>query len=417
MTTRTGVKFFLGFAISVLSIGARAIVVISGPEANIADLQPPTATPADQEFGFSTAVSNTAAVVTAPNQTGLSVSDFANVFSRDGTGTFSLLDSIPQPDGEPIGTKSSLFFVGNAIAIDGDTLAIGSPKAAIWPNLYQGEVDIYSRSDSGWFLSDILFDSGGLGGQLFGCALALSGNTLVVGACGYDGRGGRADVYVKSGDHWDVQALLTSTDHVSDQHFAYTAAIDGDTVVLGAPAAKNSAGKITGAAYVYERSGTTWSSGVRLDITGEDNDDFGGSVAVSGNTIVVGAPGKTVGTTASAGTAYLYKRSGSTWPPTAELVSPTAGAAGAFGSSVAIVGKRIVIGEMQASSAHVFTEAGTTWSREASLYGTINSDFGASVSMSTSSPEFVVGAPFEDTGHAYIFESDRIFSDGFQPVP
>jgi len=380
-------------------------------------LQPPASLPTNQEFGFSTAASNTAVVVTAPNQNGSFVSDIANVFSRDGTDTFSNVASIPQPDGQPQGSLSSKFITGNAVAIDGDILAIGGPAATIWPNTYQGEVDIYSRGDSGWYLSDILFDSGGLGDQLFGCALALSGNTLIVGACNYDFLGGRAYVYAKSGDHWDVQALLTSTDHVSGQFFAYTAAIDGDTVVLGAPAATNLAGKVTGAAYVYVRSGTTWSDGVRLDITGEDKDYFGGSVAASGNTIVVGAPGKTVGTTASAGTTYLYKRSGSTWTPTAELVSPTAGTAGAFGSSVAIVGKRLVVGEMQASAAHVFSEAGATWSREASLYGTINSDFGASVSMSTSSPEFVVGAPFEDTGHAYVFESDRIFSDGFESVP
>lgn len=392
-----------------------AALVISGPELKVADLQPPTPLPAGQEFGFSTAISNTDVVITAPKETDSYGMGVANVFSRDGTGMFSGAATIPQPYGRPSGSSSSEFFTANAVAIDDDTIAVGGPLAPIWPNPYQGEVDIYSRDDSGWYLSDILFDSGDINGQLFGCALAMSGNTLVVSACNYDFSGGRAYVYVKSNGHWDVQALLTSTDHVSGQYFAYTAAIDGNTVVLGAPIANNSAGKTTGAAYVFVRSGAVWSDGIRLDIAGEDEDFFGASVSVSGKTVVVGAPGKSVDATANAGAAYVYQRSGAAWTLQTELVSPTAGESGAFGSSVAVAGNRLVIGEMQASAAHVFTGTGTGWLREASIYGTTNTNFGASVSMSTSSFEYVVSAPFEDAGHAYVFEGDNIFSNGYDP--
>ena len=114
-------------------------------------------------------------------------------------------------------------------------------------------------------------------------------------------------------------------------------AISGSTAVVGAPG-KNSN---TGAAYVFTRSGSTWSQ--RAELTAADGaagDQFGGSVALYGSTAVVGAPGKN----SNAGVAYVFTGSGGTWSQRSELFASDAMAYEEFGSSVAVSGSTAVVG-------------------------------------------------------------------------
>jgi putative Ig domain-containing protein/FG-GAP repeat protein len=283
-------------------------------------------------------------------------------------------------------------------------------------------------------------------GDGFG-VVAVSGDTVVVGAPGKDGRFGAAYVFVRSGSSWSQQAELTGF-RGSPGLFGRSVAVSGDTIVVGAPREDYpGVAQATGAAYVFVRSGSTWSEPAQLTASNRDADDvFGASVAVSGDTVVVGAPGEASKATgvndwlqqddnsmSSAGAAYVFVRSGG-WSQQAYLKASNTNAGDLFGWSVAASGDTVVVGApYEASSAtgvngnqadnslagagasYVFVRSGDTWSQQAYLKasntGTGPSQFGAS--MAVSGDTIVVGAPGKDlispsdptqkAGAAYVF--------------
>jgi hypothetical protein len=134
----------------------------------------------------------------------------------------------------------------------------------------------------------------------FGRAVAISGDTAVVGAC-FDRVGthysqGSAYVFVRSGTTWVQQAHLTASDGAGDDWFGFTVAISGDTIVVGAPADDVGTDAQQGSAYVFVRSGTTWAQQAKLTASdGAAGDTLGSSVAIFGDTVVAGADSDTVG--------------------------------------------------------------------------------------------------------------------------
>jgi len=264
----------------------------------------------------------------------------------------------------------------------------------------------------------------------FGQLVALSGDTLVVAGNG-------VYVFVREGSLWEQQAHLTGLQFIS------SVAISGDTLVIGDVGDdNNSATNIdTGAAYVFVRSGTTWT---RQAILRKSNpvpfEEFGQTIAVSGDTIVVAVPLETHSTVPlphdpfdpnppvsgpglNAGTAYVFTRSGTNWSQQAFLRSDHIVFRGQFGSSVAMAGDTIVVGERNGQSpilingvpsfalgpAHVFVRNGTDWSHQATLlsgspgfgleegggFALGIDDFGASIAISDDT--IVVGSPREDS--------------------
>src|SRR5215468_5026307 len=158
--------------------------------------------------------------------------------------------------------------------------------------------------------------SDGVVGNLFGFSVALSedASTVVVGADQelVQGAAGKAYVYVRSGSTWSEQAKLTPSDGAGGDHFGFLLAISGNTVVVGAPGHAAGAGQ----AYVYVRSGTTWSEQAKLKASdGAAGDALGWFVGISGDTAIVGAPFHQADT----GQAYVYVRSGTTWSEQAKL--------------------------------------------------------------------------------------------------
>ena len=144
-------------------------------------------------------------------------------------------------------------------------------------------------------------------------------------------------MFVRSGTAWSQQAELTAADGAANDYFGTSVAISGSTVVVGAPS-KNSS---TGAAYVFVRSGTAWSQQAELTAAdGASGDSFGTSVAISGTTAMVGAPSKD----SSTGAAYVFARSGTAWPQQAKLTAADATAGDQFGYWVGISGPTAVVG-------------------------------------------------------------------------
>lgn len=215
----------------------------------------------------------------------------------------------------------------------------------------------------------------------FGYSIAASGDTVVVGsryAKVDSAKVGAAYVYVKGADGtWTQQAKLTPSDPTignpaSGKRFGQSVAIDGDTIVVGAPYESPGIESV-GTAYVFTRSAGLWTQESKLDLPPQvpsgiatsgtprvcralkassfsglafpNNARFGGAVAISGDEVVVGAFGAyVVDGEASAGAAYTFKRSGSNWTSTQTLIDVPATKFNQFGESVAISGKHLLVG-------------------------------------------------------------------------
>src|SRR5437870_1157938 len=172
----------------------------------------------------------------------------------------------------------------------------------------------------------------------FGTAVAIDGDTAVVGVpqdpeAGFDA--GAAYVYLRTGSTWSQQAKLMAADAAGSSEFGSSVAISGDTLVVGAPFTAAGGVKV-GAAYAFVRSGTTWMQQAKLVPTDAIGDDlFGASVAIDGETLAVGAIG-TGQDYFDEGAVYVYARSGGTWTQQARLRSSQPGPGNAFGFSLAL---------------------------------------------------------------------------------
>jgi uncharacterized repeat protein (TIGR02543 family) len=412
-------------------------------------------------FGSSVAISGDTLVVGAYNEgsnaTGVNgdqsdnsapTSGAAYVFVRSGT-TWSQQAYLKASN---TGTTDQL---GISVAISGDTVvagALGEGSNATGVNGNQsdssapssGAAYVFVRSGTTWSQQAYLKASNTDPADLFGTSVAISGDTVVVGApeeesnaTGVNGNqsdnsadnSGAAYVFARSGTAWNQQAYLKASNTGARDDFGRVVAASGDTVVVGASREDNLAGN-SGAAYVFARSGTTWSQQAYLKAsTPGGSDTFGAAVAISGDTIAVGAPnedssatgvnGNQADNTATdSGAAYVFVRSGTTWNQQAYLKASNPGASDLFGTAVAVSGDTVVVGAYQEDSkatgvngdqtdnsikdsgaAYVFVRSGAAWSYYAYLKASnpkSNGRFASSVAVSGDTA--VIGHYLDDSG-------------------
>ncbi len=253
-------------------------------------------------------------------------------------------------------------------------------------------------------------------GDNFGISVAIDGDTALAGAEYDDGTAGTnqgsAYVFVRSGSNWVQQAKLLANDAMANDLFGVSVAVDGDTAIVGAFAADGTGGENQGAAYVFVRSGTTWTLQAKLiaDDAGPF-DYFGFQVAVRGNTALIGAE--------TGGGAYIFVRSGTSWAQQDKLVpSDTVFQlyAVALGEGTAIIGYPTAPGPVHASqgAAYVFVRNGTNWTEQDKLVASdaTGADGGFGKSLGLSGQSAVVGAwgydgmAGADQGAAYVFVRD-----------
>jgi FG-GAP repeat protein len=310
-----------------------------------------------------------------------------------------------------------------------------------------------------------------LPGMGFGTAVSIDGDTLAVGApqdpsCNaLDPQGfgcpgaGTAYVFQNTGGQWTEQAFLKAPDPsngpTGGPQFGTSIGISGDTAVVGAPFEASCSTGVgvnwsgagcpgAGAAYVFTRSNGTWSQQAYLKASNTASGviaKFGSAVAISGDTIVVGAPGEPSCATgvngnqsdascAGAGAAYVFVRSAGTWSQLGYLKASNTAASNAFGCAVGLAGGAAIVGAFHesgagsgvngdetqpdggaftaAGAAYVFGESGTTWSQQAYLKASDNaagSRFGASVAIApaASGSHAVVGAPGAGSGNGEAY--------------
>ena len=314
------------------------------------------------------------------------------------------------------GTASDRF--GVSVAMSGDTAVIGAPGDGP-QGAASGSAYVFVRGALGWVQQAKLTASDGAAGAAFGSAAAISGDTVVVGATNAKIAGtetGAAYVFVRSGTTWSEQAKLSALDFIALDQFASAISASGNTVAIGAFQA-DPFGQDSGAAYIFTRTGTTWSQQAKIvPIDGRAFDYFGTSVAVNGDTFVGGAPGDDDNAIAS-GSVYVYVRSGTNWG-LQQKIRPADGAdRDQFGNAVALGTDTLVVGSpdddehgLASGSAYVYARSSGLWSQQAKLVpddGAPGDFFGAKMSLSGNN--VLIGAYLDEvsaphSGSAYAFQ-------------
>lgn len=366
-------------------------------------------------LGAAVAVFGDTAVVGAPfdDTAGGADAGSAYVFVRSGT-AWTFQQQLLAADG----AAGDDF--GRSVSIVGDTIVVGAPLDDVAANPDQGSAYVFVRSGTTWTQQQQLLPSDGEVGQSFGTSVSLSGETAVVGshmdntAAGF--AAGSAYVFLRAGTVWAQQQQLLAPDGALGDSFGISVSISGDTALVGA----HFDDMLRGSAYVFVRSGATWS--LQQKLTASDaliNDFFGVSVALSGDTAVVGAVFADLPGQPDAGAAYVSVRSGTVWVEQQKLIAPGFAASDLFGVSVSITGDdTIVVGAsdddtaagQNAGSAYVFGQVGGMWTVHRTLAapdGAALDNFGASVAVAGDT--VLAGAPFDDTpggadaGSAHVF--------------
>lgn len=355
-------------------------------------------TGANDNFGWSVAISGDTVVVGAPqessNATGVNgdqgdnsapIAGAAYVFVRSGTNWSQQAYLKPSNSGPD-------YNFGSAVAVSGDTVVIAAPgesSDAMGINgdqsntnaLYSGAAYVFVRSGTNWSQQAYLKASNTGPEDIFASAVAISGDTVIVCALGEDSNAtgvngnqsdnsatdsGAAYVFVRSGTNWTQQAYLKASNAGAGDLFGVYGAVSGDTLVVAAPhegsnatgvngEQSNNSAADSGAVYVFVRSGTNWIQQAYLKASNTGaGDNFGEPVEISGDTLVVGAEAEDSNATgvngnqsnnsaANSGAAYVFVRNGTNWSQQAYLKASNTGANDDFGASVAISGGTVVV--------------------------------------------------------------------------
>ena len=362
-----------------------------------------------EEFGYSVALSGDTALVGAKDDSDQgNFSGSAYVFTRSGT-TWTQQQKLLAPGGAPYDR------FGYSVALSGDTLVVGVPYDDD-NGIDSGSAYVFVRSAGVWTLQHKLLASDGAQHDDFGVSVAVDGDTALVGALyGHvdDNNTGSAYVFVRSGATWFQQGKLKAADGSQRDKFGLAVALDGDTALVGARS-DDDKGDGSGSAYVFVRSGATWAQQAKLLASdGASHDVFGRSVAVDGDTALVGANADDdVGL--NSGSAYIFVRSSAIWTQQQKLTASDGLQDLRFGASVALKGDIALVGSSLGSvsasnSAYVFRRSANVWSEELKLVpsqGINGNASGKSVALDADTA--LVGANADDVqghlgGSAHVF--------------
>jgi hypothetical protein len=312
--------------------------------------------------------------------------------------------------------KQANDWFGTAVAIsgDGNTLIVGAQYESGTGSAY-----IFTRSGTNWNEQQKIQASDRQGNDLFGNSVAISenGNTAIVGAFAEDTGGsmaGAAYIFTRSGTSWSQQKKIQASNKGFEDQFGWSVAIsgDGNTAIVGAQY-EDTGATDAGAAYIFRRSGTNWNEQQKIQASDKgQNDNFGRSVAISenGNTAIVGAWFADVVVGANilfnTGAAYIFTRSGTSWSEQQKIQASDKQGGDRFGTAVAISGdgNTLIVGagdENRNGAAYIFTRSGNNWSQQAKIQASdrgFDDLFGNSVAISENGNTAIVAAYIEDTG-------------------
>lgn len=333
---------------------------------------------------------------------------------------------------------------GRSVGVSGDTIVVGA-FGGDGASIDSGSAYIFERNEGGtdnWGEVTKLVASDAAAGDLFGISVGISGDTVIVGAFRDDDAcpavswcdSGSAYVFERNSggtDNWGEVKKLTASDASVRSEFGFSLEVSGNTVIVGAPSDLAPAGSFSGSAYVFERDLggiNNWGEVTKLIASDPGAvDQFGFSVGVSGDTVIVGAVGND-DAGKNSGSAYVFQRDQGGpdgWGEVTKLTASNAQTRDHFGGSVAISGDSVIVGAYEVRE----TASGSAYVFERDLGGIDNwgevtrltaSDAGArdrfGESVGISEDTVIVGALGDDdacpadwrcnSGSAYVFERD-----------
>jgi len=254
---------------------------------------------------------------------------------------------------------------GYIVSLDGNTALIGAPEGSNGHD--PGSAYVFTRTGTTWTLQQKLNASDGAADDSFGVSVSLAGNTALIGAFWDDDNGadsGSAYVFTRTGTIWTQQQKLLPSDGGVGDWFGWVASLDGDTALIGAPQNDDN-GVDSGSAYVFTRTGTTWTQQAKLlALDGAAGDWFGTCVSLDGDTALISAVLDNDNGHWS-GSAYVFTRTGTTWTQQQKLIASDGAANDQFGCWVSLDGDAALIGApfdddngVDSGSAYVFTKGG-----------------------------------------------------------
>ena len=401
------------------------------------------------KFGYSVAVDGDIAVVGAyrDGENDVTESGAAYVFTKSGGVVWDAGVKLTASDRAPYDN------FGISVAVDGETVVVGAPGDDD-NGTDSGSVYVFTNTNGVWSQAAKLTASDGATLDYFGQSVAVSGDTILVGAYLDDREetitdseledSGSAYVFTKptstgGWDDWEdlpqtdvgdqaedketlTHKLTASSDAADDDNFGTSVALDGDTAVIGAPGADdNDNGIDSGSAYVFTRDDQgNWDAGVELTADdGKPGDSFGVSVTVDGDTAVVGAyqhdpvaPDSNPNSPSyllDAGAAYVFTKTAGTWSQSVKLTADDRAPGDYFGYSVAVDDGTVLVGAYQdddkgtdSGSAYVFTRDSNVWRQTNKVTedpGEAGGWFGYSVTVDAAAHTALVGA-----GSAHVMD-------------
>lgn len=296
---------------------------------------------------------------------------------------------------------------GGKVSVDGNTVLIGAP----YENNGSGSTYVFIHTGATWTQQAKLIASDWVWGDTFGLAVSLDGDTALIGAPHNADNGlnsGSAYVFIRTGTTWTQQAKLLPPDGGEDDIFGASVSLSGDSALIGAWNDDDN-GINSGSVYVFTRTGTTWTQQAKLIASdGATQDCFGHSVSLNSNTALIGAEQDDDNGELS-GSAFVFIRTGSTWIQQAKLLASDGVASARFGGYVSLSGDTALIGAWadddivtNSGSAYIFTRIGTIWTQQAKLLasdGAVGDFFGMSVWLDGGTTA-LIGAYYDDDNGA-----------------
>jgi FG-GAP repeat len=263
-------------------------------------------------------------------------------------------------------------FFGSSVSLFGEYAAVGIGGDDPQQINNAGSVNMYKHNGSSWTFTQKIIDNNPVSGGNFGQSISMDGIFIAIGAYG-DNVGANADqgtvsVYKLIGSAWVFQQKITDPSGAADDNFGYSVSLNGNYLIIGSP--KDDVGAVTnhGSACIYQYNGSSWvfMQKVTSGFVGANDDEFGYSVSISGNTAFIGMPFDDNGANANQGTVFVYEFNGTIWVVNTQLFQGTIG--DAFGYSVSVSGNYAIIGApyddetfTSQGTVYVYRKKGSTW--------------------------------------------------------
>jgi len=352
-------------------------------------------------------------------------------FDRTGPMQWTEIDELVSPDAD-----SDLEFFGRAVAMYSSFAVAGAPMRDVGSDEDTGKIHIYRRTtvlgQPAWVLDETITNPSPDDDDQFGAAVDITNiggvYTVAVG-CPFDdltgaAQGGRVRIYVRNVDTgaWSLQDTVVATTAQADANFGFAVSFDFDRLMVGAPNEDVSGEANAGAAYLFERSGTNWGTGIRFICPAANRDPgdmFGSDVAISGSWLAIGAGADDEGLETNAGAIYAYRLSLG-WAFQQRILGLTPDAFDEIGEQIDLAGRVLVAGNPSENWCEIWhLDSADDWNPSFPFVATDppksdSHSMGSDCALSQNGEYLLVGDAADDIGEdgggagsAYVFTTDQ----------